>query len=423
MTIGSWSTRYTVSSTETGTSPRIAAWADGNADEVWFIYRNSNTVGKFRKYNVSTGQWGPIRQGYSLNNIFSSSPLGFTVGNDWIYYYYTYTDLSFMIFFQYNVLTKDGGFISQSYPDPNQTYKVFTTTTVDGISHTSFYLSFLIEEEIGPGLYRQKNDQDDFYEPELFYQDDYLNEVYDPPVNLSSGGNEVHIVWKDNLGSNNGNNLRYIYDNQPPVVPQNLNISAYNDHPKLNWDRNPDADIDFYRIYKSKGGSPYQAYATVPDYLQEYVDNNETICNPPPGWECNYEEIAGYKITAVDKTDPAALESDYSDEVKTSVIGSPPHKAIAGDSPGLIYEYKLYQNYPNPFNPSTSINYQVKDRGFVSLKVYDMLGREVAVLVNEIKEQGQYSVIFNAANLPSGVYICSLRVNDFVQNNKMTLMK
>ena len=80
-------------------------------------------------------------------------------------------------------------------------------------------------------------------------------------------------------------------------------------------------------------------------------------------------------------------------------------------------------NYPNPFNPTTNINYQIKEKGFVSLKVYDMLGREVANLVNENQEAGQYSVIFNAANLPSGVYIYSLRVNDFVQNNKMTLLK
>ena len=65
----------------------------------------------------------------------------------------------------------------------------------------------------------------------------------------------------------------------------------------------------------------------------------------------------------------------------------------------------------------------MKEKGFVSLKVYDMLGREVANLVNETQEEGKYSVIFNAASLPSGVYIYSLRVNDFVQNNKMTLMK
>ncbi len=63
------------------------------------------------------------------------------------------------------------------------------------------------------------------------------------------------------------------------------------------------------------------------------------------------------------------------------------------------------------------------EKGFVSLIVYDMLGREAANLVNENQVAGQYTVMFKAVNLPSGVYIYSLRVNDFVQNNKMTLLK
>ncbi len=86
-------------------------------------------------------------------------------------------------------------------------------------------------------------------------------------------------------------------------------------------------------------------------------------------------------------------------------------------------QYELSLNYPNPFNPTTSINYQVKEKGFVSLIVYDMLGREVSDLVNENQDAGKYSVIFKAANLPSGVYIYSVRVNDIVKNNKMTLLK
>ena len=86
-------------------------------------------------------------------------------------------------------------------------------------------------------------------------------------------------------------------------------------------------------------------------------------------------------------------------------------------------EYSLLQNYPNPFNPTTNIEYQIKERGFVTLKVYDMLGKEVAVLVNENQDKGKYKISFDGSNLPSGVYIYSLRVNGFVQNNKMILMK
>jgi hypothetical protein len=65
----------------------------------------------------------------------------------------------------------------------------------------------------------------------------------------------------------------------------------------------------------------------------------------------------------------------------------------------------------------------VKEQGLVSLLVYDILGREVAVLVNESQEEGRYSVSFDTSNLPSGVYIYTLRVNDFIASKKMTLLK
>ena len=78
---------------------------------------------------------------------------------------------------------------------------------------------------------------------------------------------------------------------------------------------------------------------------------------------------------------------------------------------------------PNPFNPTTTINYQLKKNGFVNLQIYDILGKEVTNLVNEIHKAGQYTAVFNADNLPSGVYVYSLRVNDFIQNRKMILLK
>lgn len=86
-------------------------------------------------------------------------------------------------------------------------------------------------------------------------------------------------------------------------------------------------------------------------------------------------------------------------------------------------EYYLYQNYPNPFNPATTINYQLPQTGFVTLKIYDILGKEVATIVNEQKSQGRYSVNFNAARLASGVYLYQIRVNDFVSSKKMLLLK
>jgi hypothetical protein len=86
-------------------------------------------------------------------------------------------------------------------------------------------------------------------------------------------------------------------------------------------------------------------------------------------------------------------------------------------------EYALYQNYPNPFNPQTSITYAVKDAGFVTLKVYNLIGQEVATLVSAKMEPGRYNATFSANDLPSGVYVYRLEVNNFTAQKKMVLLK
>jgi len=88
-----------------------------------------------------------------------------------------------------------------------------------------------------------------------------------------------------------------------------------------------------------------------------------------------------------------------------------------------ITEYLLQQNFPNPFNTSTTIKYQVPLQANVSLKLYDILGREVATLVNEQKPAGKYEVDFTESNLSSGVYFYTLRTDNYFQTNKMTLLK
>jgi hypothetical protein len=85
--------------------------------------------------------------------------------------------------------------------------------------------------------------------------------------------------------------------------------------------------------------------------------------------------------------------------------------------------YALDQNYPNPFNPSTKISYQLPQSGFVSLKVYNAIGKEVTTLVNEEKSAGRYEVNFDATGLTSGVYFYTITANNFTQTNKMLLIK
>jgi hypothetical protein len=88
-----------------------------------------------------------------------------------------------------------------------------------------------------------------------------------------------------------------------------------------------------------------------------------------------------------------------------------------------IETYSLSQNYPNPFNPTTVINYTLPNSGYVSLKIFDLLGREISTLVNEVQHQGDYSATFNAQNLSSGIYFYTLCAGNFIKTNKMILMR
>ena len=96
---------------------------------------------------------------------------------------------------------------------------------------------------------------------------------------------------------------------------------------------------------------------------------------------------------------------------------------IAKNETSEVSDFKLLQNYPNPFNPTTTIIYDIRNSGMVVLKIYDMLGNEVATLVNEEQTQGRYSINFSASELASGVYFYKLQSGDFSSINKMLLLK
>ncbi|HEY3294145.1 MAG TPA: T9SS type A sorting domain-containing protein [bacterium] len=89
----------------------------------------------------------------------------------------------------------------------------------------------------------------------------------------------------------------------------------------------------------------------------------------------------------------------------------------------VITDYALAQNYPNPFNPTTEISYDLKDAGFVQLRIFNLLGQDVSTLVNASMPQGRHRVIFDASALPSGVYLYRIDVNGFVSEKKMLLLK
>ena len=89
----------------------------------------------------------------------------------------------------------------------------------------------------------------------------------------------------------------------------------------------------------------------------------------------------------------------------------------------LVTTYAMAQNYPNPFNPVTNISYQLAKGGYVTLKIYNLLGDEIAALVNEYKPQGRYDMKFDASNLASGVYVYGLRVNGFSSFRKLMVLR
>jgi hypothetical protein len=113
-----------------------------------------------------------------------------------------------------------------------------------------------------------------------------------------------------------------------------------------------------------------------------------------------------YRLKQIDRDG----KFEYSQTVEVTIGGAPK-------------EFDLAQNYPNPFNPATVISYQLPVTNHVSLKVYDAIGREVATLVNEIKEAGYYFVSFDASNLSSGIYFAQLQSGEKMQLKKLVLVK
>ncbi len=122
---------------------------------------------------------------------------------------------------------------------------------------------------------------------------------------------------------------------------------------------------------------------------------------------------ARFWITSVTHLSPV-LTLSYKSIVTTGV-------ATEGSNAPL--QYILAQNYPNPFNPSTSIKYELPRASLVRLSVYDIVGREVSVLVNERKNAGSYQVKFDGAGLSSGVYFYRLHAGDFLQTRKLCLIR
>jgi 1,4-alpha-glucan branching enzyme len=140
-----------------------------------------------------------------------------------------------------------------------------------------------------------------------------------------------------------------------------------------------------------------------------------------------YDYFSGDSINVTDTQSQITVGPGEMHIYTTKKLPAPERDLITGikdKNPGtLVYSYDLKQNYPNPFNPSTIIKYQTPKAGLVKIKVYDILGREIAVLVNNEKPAGEYSVTFDGGRFSSGVYFYTIQAGDYSTTKKMILLK
>lgn len=242
-----WSSRYTVSTNENGNYPRIAALYTSSEDKVYFFYQNYATpsIKKWREYNVTSSSWGTLYEAFNINY---SSVQGLSVDANYIYLVASYMDGQYNNRLLFYTKNKTNGYVD-SFDEISNWGKCYGTVTADGQSHIPVYWYFSMEESYEPAIYCKKGNEDPYNWDQVYY-----HASAQPPavLNVSSSSNDVHVIWQDNLGNNSGQNLRYKYDDQAPLAPQNLTVTeSEENHPLLSWTKNNEPDINYYSVEKA----------------------------------------------------------------------------------------------------------------------------------------------------------------------------
>jgi len=193
----------------------------------------------------------------------------------------------------------------------------------------------------------------------------------------------------------------------------------------LSWTDHPDQHVTTYEIRrKVKHNGVFgneEVIATVGRGVQTYTDYEYIRTS-------SYVDLINYEIRGFYVPDSPYIIGGYTAPYILSVYGEMglakknESELTAAVAKELPKEYAI-NNHPNPFNPTTTISYQLPEAGLVTIKVYDILGKEVAELVNENKQAGYYSVNFDAGRLTSGIYISTIQSGNFIQSKKMLLIK
>lgn len=254
------------------------------------------------------------------------------------------------------------------------------------------------------------------------------NDIFSPWSNPSSKVNNSNTDISIQIFSKNGNyiTVKIFYTNNsalelPPSKPQFLRTSTDNNFVVLNWEPNIEPDMypnGKYKIYRgfTSNNQPPLNYSLV-STINAFVNGI-----PISSW-IDEDVFAGtgsnklfYRITAIDNNNLQSVPSDWDWVYWDKQLQK------ENNHYGNL-DYKLYQNYPNPFNPVTNIKYELKENSFVELKIFDVLGNELATLVNQYMPAGSHTINFNASGLPSGIYIYKIIASDFTDVKKLIIIK
>ncbi|MEW6196948.1 MAG: T9SS type A sorting domain-containing protein [Bacteroidota bacterium] len=216
-----------------------------------------------------------------------------------------------------------------------------------------------------------------------------------------------------------------VYRAKPSNYGENPHLTSSVGQPiTIAWTDNPDTNVNQYQIWRTVKHDgvvgPKELLATVGRGVQTYTDQEYQRTS-------TYVDLLHYDVRSYySSTDPYII-GDYADEYWFAAYGQmlwrPNEDPLVQEMTGELPTQYAIANYPNPFNPTTTIKYQLPEAGMVTLKVYDILGKEVAELVNETKAAGYYEVSFDASKLTSGVYIYSIHAGKFVESKKMILLR
>ncbi|MEP0862183.1 MAG: T9SS type A sorting domain-containing protein [Ignavibacterium sp.] len=169
------------------------------------------------------------------------------------------------------------------------------------------------------------------------------------------------------------------------------------------------------------GNDVYVGGKLFPGFLAKWDGNNWSSLGSGPNLWVNAICVKGTDIYVGGEFTSAGGKPSYYFGIYHTILTD-----VNFDGNNLPQTFQLNQNYPNPFNPSTKISWQSPVSGYTTLKVYDVLGKEVATLVNEYRNAGSYEVEFNVGqtfSLSSGIYFYKLQVGEFIQTKKMILAK